>query len=335
MKQFRIAMIGCGGVSTMHFDGYVNHPERLHIAAACDLDPARVKQAQEKYGFDQAFTSVEEMIEGAEWEVGVVCTPTPVRLPVVKALAAAGKHILVEKPFADTYDEAAEMVQICEDAGVTLAVDQNFRYHFPYRHARELVEAGKIGKVINLIHQDLMFRQDQGWRTQTKRHAMSVMGVHWFDGFRLILQDEPKSIVCVTQSSPAIDCAGETEAFTQIVFEKGAVVSYTESFSIPRRRAETVVVGEQGTLVLDYDGIALYTKEDRNNAKEQWENPYRGAAKPESAFACLNELLTALEEEREPSNSGKDNLKTIQLLDAAYRSADEGRTILFREEVPA
>jgi D-apiose dehydrogenase len=335
MRQFKIAMIGCGGVSQMHFDGYVTHPDRLEIVAACDLDPNRVQQAQQKYGFAQAFTSLEEMIEGADWEVGVVCTPTPVRLQVVKTLAAAGKHILVEKPFADTYEEAAEMVQICDEAGVTLAVDQNFRYHFPYRHARQLVEEGAIGKVINLIHQDLMFRQDQGWRTQTKRHAMSVMGVHWFDGFRLIVQDEPESIFCITQSSPAIDCAGETEAFTQLRFRNGVIVSYVESFSTPRRRAETVVVGEQGSLVLDYDGISLYTKENRNVAKQTWENPYRGAAKPESAFACLNELLTALEEEREPSNSGHDNLKTIELLDAAYRSADEGRPVLFRQEVLA
>lgn len=335
MRQFKIAMIGCGGVSQMHFDGYVTHPDRLEIVAACDLDPNRVQQAQQKYGFAQAFTSLEEMIEGADWEVGVVCTPTPVRLQVVKTLAAAGKHILVEKPFADTYEEAAEMVRICEEAGVTLAVDQNFRYHFPYLHARQLVEEGAIGKVINLIHQDLMFRQDQGWRTQTKRHAMSVMGVHWFDGFRLIVQDEPESIFCITQSSPAIDCAGETEAFTQLRFRNGVTVSYVESFSTPRRRAETVVVGEQGSLVLDYDGISLYTKENRNAAKQTWENPYRGAAKPESAFACLNELFTALEEEREPSNSGRDNLKTIELLDAAYRSAEEGRPVLFGEEVYA
>jgi D-apiose dehydrogenase len=335
MKQFKIAVIGCGGVSQMHFDGYVKHPDRLHISAVCDLDPVRVEQAQQKYGITQGFSSLEEMIDGADWEVGVVCTPTPVRLQVIKTLAAAGKHILVEKPFADSYAEAEEMVTICEEAGVTLAVDQNFRYHFPYVHARQLVEEGKIGKLVSIMHQDLMFRQDRGWRTQTKRHAMSVMGVHWFDGFRWIVQDEPQSIFSITRTSPAIDCAGETEAFTQLVFRNGVAVSYMESFTTPRRRAETIVVGEEGALVLTYDGIDLYDKENRNTPKETWENPYRGAAKPESAFACLEQLLIALEEEREPSNSGRDNLKTIALLDAAYRSAEQKSEISFLEEVPA
>lgn len=313
----------------MHFEGYVKHPERIEIVAACDLDLERVQAAQQTYGFAQAFTSLEEMIAGAEWEVGVVCTPTPVRRQVVQTLAAAGKHILVEKPFADTYAEAEEMVRICRDAGVTIAVDQNFRYHFPYKQARQLIEDGTIGDVVSIIHQDLMFRQDKGWRIQTQRHAMSVMGVHWLDGIRLLVQSDARAIYSLTRSSAAIECTGETEALTQIEFQNGVIASYVESFSIPRRRAETVVAGEQGALVLTYSGIELYTKENRNEPRQTWDNPYKGTAKPESAYACLNDLLTALEEGHEPPNSGQDNLKTIALLDGAYRSAAERREITF------
>lgn len=331
MKQFKIAVVGCGGVSQMHFDGYITHPDRIHISAACDLDPERVQAAQQKYEFDHAFTSLEEMIEGAEWEVAVVCTPTPVRKHVVQTLAAAGKHILVEKPFADTYEEAAEMVEIAWSAGVQLAVDQNFRYHFPYELARQLVAEGLIGEVISIMHEDQMFRQDRGWRTETERHAMSVMGVHWLDGMRWIVQSEPRTIYSVTRSSPAIDCVGETEAFTTIGFENGVIGSYVETFTVPRRRSETIVSGVDGALILTYDGVALYTKDNRNEPKQTWENPYRGAAKPQSAYACLNELLTALEEGRDPSNSGADNLRTIALLDGAYRSAAAQSLISFQQ----
>jgi D-apiose dehydrogenase len=335
MRQFKIGMIGCGGVTTMHFEGYANHPDRIHISAACDLDPERVKKAQEKYGFDQGFSSVEAMIAGADWEVGVVCTPTTVRLPIVKTLAAAGKHMMVEKPFAESYEAAEEMVQVTRVAGVKLAVDQNFRYHFPYEHARQLVDEGLIGPVVSIFHQSLMFRQDRGWRTQTKHHAMSVMGVHWLDGIRWIVRAEPESVFSLTRSSPAIDCEGETEAFTQILFRNGVTASYIESFTVPKRRFETTIVGEQGMLLLQHEGIELYTKEDRNNPKQSWGNPYDGEAKPESAYACLNELFTAIEEDREPTNSGQDNLKTIALLDGAYRSAGERREILFRQKVIA
>jgi predicted dehydrogenase len=329
MKQHKIAVIGCGGVSSMHFDGYITHPERLHIAAACDLDLERAQQAQQKYDFPQAFDSLPAMIQQADWEIGVVCTPTPVRLEVVKTLAAAGKQIYVEKPLADSYAEAQAMVNLAEAAGVKLAVDQNFRYHYPFDHARRLVEEGKIGNLVSIAHQELTFRQDRGWRLDMPRHSLSVMGVHWFDGFRWIAQDEPKSIACQTRPSPAIQCAGETDAFALLTFQRGVMVSYAQSFSSPFRRSETVVIGDEGALVLHYDDIALYTKENRTEPKEQWTNPYAGRNKPESAYAGLEELLAALDEEREPSNSGRDNLKTIAILDAAYCSAEEGREIAF------
>jgi predicted dehydrogenase len=101
------------------------------------------------------------------------------------------------------------------------------------------------------------------------------------------------------------------------------------------RRAETIVVGEQGVLVLQHEGIAHYSKENGSEPQQTWANPYHGPAKPESAFACLNELCKAIEEDREPTNSGQDNLKTIALLDGAYRSAKERREVMFRAEVIA
>src|SRR5437660_3555274 len=105
-RSFDIAVVGCGGVSPMHFDGYAQHPERIRIAAVCDLDRSRAEAAAQRWKIPAVFGSVEEMIEGARWEVGVVCTPTPVREAVVRTLASAGKHLFVEKPLADSYEEA-------------------------------------------------------------------------------------------------------------------------------------------------------------------------------------------------------------------------------------
>jgi predicted dehydrogenase len=317
----------------MHFDGYAQEPERLYIAAAYDINPAQVHEAQQRYGFEQALDSLQAMIDGAEWEVGVVCTPTPVRLEVIRTLAGAGKHIFVEKPVADTYAEALQMIEICDKAGVMLAVDQNFRYHFAFEQARQLIAEGLIGNIVSIVLQDLSFRQDKGWRIQSPRHALSVMGVHWFDRFRWIVEAEPQSILCSTRSSDAIVCVGDTDALSHILFENGVVVSYAQSFSSSMRRTECAVIGDKGSLVIHYDGIAHYERHGSSPVQE-WANPYGGSMIPTSAFMELNELLLALEAGREPSNSGRDNLKTIALLEAAYRSADERRLITFQNGVP-
>src|SRR5581483_2402851 len=156
MKQFNIAVVGCGNVSRMHFEAYLGHPERIRVVAACDPDVRHLNEARSKYGFAQGFTSLEEMIAQAEWEVAVVCTPTPIRARVIDTLASAGKHIFVEKPFADSYHDALHMVEACERAGVRIAVNQNFRYHYPFEKARSLISQGAIGRVVNIVHQDLM-----------------------------------------------------------------------------------------------------------------------------------------------------------------------------------
>lgn len=335
MKQFNIAIVGCGNISRMHFDAYLPHPERIRVVAVCDTDAERMNNICKKYEVAQGFTSLEEMIAKAEWEIGVVCTPTNVRRQVVDTLASAGKHVFVEKPFADSYADAQHMVNTCAQAHVSLAVNQNFRYHYPFDVARGLVTDGEIGRVVNVIHQDLMFRQDVGWRTQLKRHAMAVMGVHWFDGFRRILDDEAVSLVSQTRSSPAIQCVGETEANTFVNFKKGALVSYIESFSSPVSKTETFVLGETGAIILNYAGTSLYTLDDRSRPQKQWENPYRGTHKPEATFTGLDLFLTALEQGKESENSGRDNLKTVALLDSAYRSAEERRAVIFNEGVPA
>ncbi len=334
MKLFRVAMVGCGNISRMHFDAYLPHPERLQVVAGCDSDGARLAETRQRYGLAQGFSSLEEMITQAEWEVAIVCTPTHVRREIVETLARAGKHIFVEKPFADSYEDALRMVEACQGAGVQLAINQNFRYHYPFEMARNLVLQGRIGRVVQVIHQDLMFRQDTGWRTHLKRHALAVMGVHWFDGFRQILHDEASSLICQTRSSAAIECAGETEASALITFTQGALVSYIESFSTPNAGTSTRILGELGELVLDYDRLALFDAVHREEPQESWDNSYRAEHKPKATFLGLNLLFEAIEQGTEPANSGLDNLKTIALLDGAYRSAETQRIVAFREGVP-
>ncbi len=319
----------------MHFDAYLPHPERARVVAACDPVRERAQAARAEYGLERSFGSLDEMIEGAAFEVAIVCTPTPVRREAVETLVAAGKHALVEKPFADTLEEAQGMVEAADRAGVKLAVNQNFRYHYPFDTARGLVAEGRIGKVTSIFHQDLMLRQDSGWRIRSDRHALAVMGVHWLDGFRWVLDAEARSVSCETRSSDAIDCIGETDAVVQVLFEQGTIASYVESFSSPYRRTETVVIGDEGALVLCYEGAFLYERDNRTEPRETWDNPYKGAEKPRATFRSLDVLLTAIERGAEPSNGGRDNLRTVALLDGAYRSAREHRPVSLEEGVRA
>lgn len=327
MKRFDVALIGCGNISRMHANAYRPHPERIRLVAACDPVPEAVARARDEYGVPLGFSSIAEAVDGAEWDLAVVCTPTFVREAAIAELAAAGKHIFVEKPMADTYDEAQRMVEACDRAGVTLAVNQNFRHHYPFDKARSLIAEGRIGSVVAIAHQELNFRQDKGWRTGVDRHALSVMGIHWFDGFRWMLNDEPASIACNLRSSPAINAAGETDIAMTIRFQDGVIVSYGQSFSSLVKRIETVVIGDAGTLRLTYDGLELYANGDSTTPELVWENPSRGTNKPLATYLNLDHVLTAIERGEESTLSGHDNLKTVRMLDAAYESNLAGQPV--------
>ena len=322
-------MVGCGGVTAMHYAGYTAHPERIRVVAACDPLAERRDWAQQTYGVESVHETLDAMIDAADWDVAVVCTPTSVRRAMVERLAAAGKHLMVEKPLADTYDEAKALVEICAKADVQLVVNQNFREHYGFHLARELVADGRLGNVLGIVHEDLMFRQDKGWRKHAERHALSVMGVHWLDGFRFLLGREASWVWCRTASSPVIDAKGETEAFTQLLFDD-IPVTYTESFSSRLRRTETIVLGEQATLRLSAEQVELTD----HTGTTSWQNSYAGKGKPESTYRCLDQLLQALDGGKEPQNSGEDNLRTIALLDAAYASAKSGEPVTLTEGLP-
>ena len=329
--KFNIAVIGCGGVSSMHFEGFARHTDRVQVVAVCDPDANRRAQAQQQYGIAQGFAAVEELLADSDFTVAVVCTPTNVREAVVTALAGAGKHILVEKPFASSLEEGARMVEVCEKNGVLLAVDQNFRYHFPFHLAKQSIAQGLIGPVTAIHLQHMHFRQDSGWRTCEKRHTLEIMGVHWLDGFRWILNSEGKSVSAQMRHSNAIDCVGETDLSVQVAFANGTFATYMDSFSSLIPRCEALLIGEKGTLRLDYDGMALFDQSGAPQPAQKWANPFAGDGKPDSAFECLNQLLLALENGDQPSNGGRDNLKTLTLMEAAYLSAESGATIALTE----
>ena len=320
----KLALIGCGGVSSMHLEGFRRHPDRVRVVVACDPDATTRQKRQNEYDVPIGCATLEEL-STVEWDAAIICTPTSVRENVVKTLAPSSKPLFIEKPFAASYEEARSMVEAAEKHGATLAVDQNFRFHYPFHIARELIAQGEIGAVSNILHRDWFFRQDAGWRIEQARHAMMVMGVHWLDGLRWILDCNATSVVCQTHSSPPINCAGETEANVLLEFENETIASYSQSFSSALNQTDTTIIGENGTIVLQYDGVTLHR---RGQETQRWDNDaYAGDNKPESAFAGLDELLSAVENKTEPANSGRDNLKTIALLEAAYRSAQSGEVV--------
>ncbi|HTG70115.1 MAG TPA: Gfo/Idh/MocA family oxidoreductase [Candidatus Udaeobacter sp.] len=329
MKKFKVGLIGAGGVTELHLEGYKGDPERIAFTAICDPNEEILKHRADKYGISQRYTKLDDFIRESGVDVAVVCTPTSIRKQIVLPLLEAGFPLFVEKPFSDTLSDAVEITEKAKQLGIPVAVNQNFRRHYTFDTVKKIVAENTIGKVTMITFNNMFFRQDTGWRLDCERHALSVMGIHWFDGFRQVLGCEAESIVSMMSSSASIDCKGETDATVQIKFENGAIVTYTQSFSSMIGRTEMVVIGETGTLRCDHGSVELFLKGDREPS-QRWEN---NCSREENSLENIKQLLTWIETGVEPANSAEDNLKIVAMLEAAYISAKENRIIQLRNGV--
>ncbi|TVY06566.1 Gfo/Idh/MocA family protein [Paenibacillus cremeus] len=331
MKKYNIGIVGAGGVTELHFVGYKDHPERIQVTALCDPNSEALHAKADKYDVPQRYTDLSDFLKNSGVDAVVVCTPTSLRKEILFPIIEAGLPIFCEKPFSDTLAEAFEITEKARKHGVPISINQNFRRHFPFELVKGIIAENKIGKVTSILFSNLMFRQDAGWRLLEKRHALSVMGIHWFDGFRLILGSEAKSVVAQNRSSDAINCEGETDGTVQVVFENDAVVTYVQSFSSAYRKTEMIVIGETGTLVSANGTVSLYRGRE-SKPEDTWENHI---SREIATYEGINHLFTSMETGVEAPNSSLDNLKTVTLLDAAYVSAEEQRTVYLKQGIYA
>ncbi|MGQ9731800.1 MAG: Gfo/Idh/MocA family protein [Candidatus Zipacnadales bacterium] len=147
MAKLGIGFIGCGGIHHAHAAHLVNHEEAF-IACAMDVSEAAAKAHCEKYATPHWTTDMNELLARDDVDAVVVCTPTGFHKHAVLAAAAAGKHILCEKPMAMTVADCEAMDEACQQAGVILQIA--FVRHFcnEWLMLRDLILAGRIGRPI-------------------------------------------------------------------------------------------------------------------------------------------------------------------------------------------
>jgi predicted dehydrogenase len=145
LDKVRVGVVGLGLVCESHIKGYQACPD-AEVVAVCDLDAARAKSVADKFGVKKHYTAFAKMLEDDSINTIDIATPTYLHAPMVTAAARAGKNVLCEKPFCLTL---AEGLAACEEAAkhdVALMVGESYIFMTSIMKARELIDAGEIGK---------------------------------------------------------------------------------------------------------------------------------------------------------------------------------------------
>jgi predicted dehydrogenase len=328
-KKHKIAILGCGRISGKHIEA-CDSTDRVELTTLCDSDKAAAETKAGGRDGLAVIDSIDQLAADESIDVVIVATPPDVRLEVVRPLLEASKHLLVEKPFANSIAEAEIMVAVADQQQVKLAVNQNFRFLEESQQIKALLDKGKLGTPFFMSQLHSCWRNEEdGWRNTTERLALAVMGTHWLDRFRWLFGQEAHSIFAHTFYSGLLDSEGEDLANVTIEFPSGCLASLTEQWNSRGQGGANYFQMDctEGSVILR-DGILKAVGSDRESLLEQ---PVDADFGPTFAKSLL-ELLDAIDEDREPMHSGLNNLGTTALLEGAYISAEEGSKFSIGEE---
>jgi predicted dehydrogenase len=162
MEPIRVAIVGCGRISDLHEMGY-RGCEDARIVAVCDSSRKRVRRKASEWGVEKVYHDFHQVLNDKEIDLVEILTPHHLHCPMTVQACRAGKHVSVQKPMALSAAEADEMITAAEDAGVMMRVYENFVYYAPAVRAREMIEAGEIGKIQAIRLHVSTGRANDGW----------------------------------------------------------------------------------------------------------------------------------------------------------------------------
>jgi len=297
------------------------------VDAIASRDPGKARAAAGKLGIAKAYGSYEELLADAEIDAIYNPLPNQMHVPWTAKAAEAGKHVLCDKPLAVTVPDARRCVAECRAAGVRLGITFQTRNHDGLAEAAELVHFGGIGKVVLAEVQMSGGRNlPRGWRTDPALAGLGTLnniGVHAFDMLRYLVGAEVTEVTALVDAEPGFQL--DTTALVLLRFSTGTLAYVNANQSVPNGRDDIVLYGTEGRVLgrnLSRPGrdgtLSIITADGTREFPASSHDAYRHTVE---AFAAA--VLAG----RDPSPSGEDGLRSVELTAAIAQAIGQRRVV--------
>lgn len=326
-KDWRIGMIGFGEFAQRaHAPDYV--AAGWQIVAVAAPNAATQRTARERFGIERTYSDYRELIEDATVEIVDVVTPPAFREEAVLAAADAGKHIIVEKPFGRSIAECERMVQAAEQAGICLAVHQNYRWMKGSFVAHHVVKHGWIGTPF-FLGVEVFGRQDQLSKHPFYVNCEDYLTLHWNTHLADLLRYWSGSNACRVAAHTARmngqNFRSDNLFISRHDFGPGLTghILHSELLRSSLGGNQCRIDGDEGSIVFDFEGDNVQLQSNKlgpqvfqiDTSNLEW---------MEALCGSMGDFLLAIEEGREPTVSGRRNLPTISTVIAEIESVKSG-----------
>jgi predicted dehydrogenase len=328
-----IGIVGCGGIArSSHLPSYARFGQR--VVGVYDVRPEATVGVQREYGVENVFDDLAGLLEHPEVEIVDVATHPGVRPALVRDALAAGKHVLAQKPLAEDLATARALVDEADRLGLRLAVNQNGRWAPAWRVATLLVEGGAVGDVVAVTH---LYDHNYDFTVGTVFDGIEHLvlydySVHWFDITRCWLEGKTPTIVRAreyrTPNQPR-ESTAPWGAWATIEYDDGsnAFIRGVGGAATTRPTKPFWIHGSEGTVRGHVLGSGIRPGSERVELERNGTRTLvelDGTWSSQGFAGAMAELVTAIAEGREPYNSARHNLLSLELTFAACRSAEEG-----------
>ncbi len=353
LPQDRSVGIGCIGAGFIMADCHLvaARQHELNPVAICSRERGRAEKVAARHRIRHVYDSVEEVAACPEVSVVDVAVPPDLQADVIQRVLRAGtglRGILAQKPLGRDLQEACRIVELCEQAGVQLAVNQNMRFDQSVRACRSLLDQHVLGDPVlatiemRAIPHWMPWQERQGWVT------LRIMSIHHLDTMRYWLGN-PERVFASVRPDPRTSrkfSHSDGIVLTILEYADGTRAScWDDVWSGPAEEGAAADIGIQwrlectGGLARGSIGWPDYPQRTPSTLKYStvhdagvWQQPtWDSVWFPDAFIGPIADLLCALEQQRVPAVSGRENLHTMALVDACYRSAAEHRAVLLSE----
>jgi UDP-N-acetyl-2-amino-2-deoxyglucuronate dehydrogenase len=337
-RKIRIGVVGCGRISRNHFASIDKHSADLELVAVCDSDPGVLDEHAQRHAVP-GYRDLESMLREQRLDLIALCTPSGMHSAQAIAGARHRVNVMTEKPMATRWADGVRMVKACDEAGVRLFVVKQNRRNSTLQLLKRAMNEKRFGR-IHMVHLNVFWSRPQayydqgnGWRGTWEFDGGAFMNQasHYVDLLDWLIGPVEK---VQAMMSTTRDIEVEDTGVLNVKWRSGTLGSMSVTMLAYPKNLEgsMTVLGERGTVRIG--GVAV-------NEIEHWQ--FDEAKDYDSSVASVNydttsvygfghplyyrNVIDVLRGNAEPETDGREGLKSLELLIAAYLAARDGKTV--------
>ena len=336
-RKIRIAIVGCGRISKNHFGSIEQHQDDIELVSICDIQQDVLSEHEAKYKV-KGYLDLEQMLENEKLDLVAICTPSGIHADQTEICAKYRVNVMTEKPMATRWDDGVRMVKACDDMGIRLFVVKQNRRNSTLQLLKRAIEEKRFGK-IHMVHLNIFWTRPQEYYDQAKWRgtwefdggAFMNQASHYVDLLDWLIGpiDKVQAMMSTTR-----DIEVEDTGVLNIKWRNGALGSMSVTMLTYPKNLEgsIIILGEKGTVRIGGVAVNNIQHWEFEETKDYDEKVKEVNYKTTSVYGFghplyYNNVVEVLRGNIEPETDGREGLKSLEVLIAAYLSARDGQTI--------